>query len=42
MQCPHCSAEMQIGSPHDDSWQCQYECPRCDKIVGVPIYGGDV
>ena len=36
MVCPDCGAEMQIGSPHDDGWRYQYECPRCGKIIGVP------
>jgi hypothetical protein len=28
---------MDIGSPHDDSWEAQYECPSCGYIEGIPI-----
>ena len=39
MICPKCGHEMQIGSPHDDGWRCQYEC-NCGCIIGVP-YGSE-
>jgi hypothetical protein len=36
MNCPLCNFEMQAGSPHDDGWIYQFECPVCGCIKGVP------
>lgn len=38
MKCPKCGAEMQKGSPHDDGWVFQWECPRCGYIKGESSY----
>ncbi|KKN14179.1 hypothetical protein LCGC14_0998880 [marine sediment metagenome] len=35
--CPQCGRLMSIGSPHDERWSGQWECPGCGFIEGIPL-----
>jgi len=35
MICPKCGHEMSMGTPHSETFACQYECPRCGEVVGI-------